>query len=356
MKVWIFGPGDFEVAKIDPLALETWLKEASGSNSITVISISKLKGGALQENWLVNIVAKDGLLKGKRELVLRTNSTCGIIQCLSREAEFQVLRAVHAAGLLVPEPYFLDSEGSRLGMPSYLMSKIEGTAHPRHITQKLYMGETRAKLTQEIGAQLAKIHRIQPHKKDLPFLPIPRENHTQTRITLLTNALGCLPAPFPVLEWGLHWLCENAPTSQNIALCHGDYRIGNIMVKDGKLSGILDWEFASWGDPLEDIGWLCARCWRFGVDHFEAGGIGDRRDFYTGYETEMGHQQDWSNVPFWEIIATIRWAIIAHHQGLRSDSSAERALELILTERKAAELELEMLQQIKLVEEKTNAK
>eukprot|EP01035_Chromulina_nebulosa_P049233 gene49233-66860_t len=36
------------------------------------------------------------------------------------------------------------------------------------------------------------------------------------------------------------------------------------MVNATGLTGILDWEFAAWGDPHEDIGWLCARCWRFG--------------------------------------------------------------------------------------------
>ena len=42
-----------------------------------------------------------------------------------------------------------------------------------------------------------------------------------------------------------------------------------------------DWEFAAWSDPYEDLGWLCARCWRFGNWEREAGGLGSRQAFYV---------------------------------------------------------------------------
>ena len=68
--------------------------------------------------------------------------------------------------------------------------------------------------------------------------------------------------------------------STEIVLCHGDYRTGNYLVDEGELSGILDWEFAVWSDPLEDLGWFCARYWRFDAWHREAGGIAEREDFF----------------------------------------------------------------------------
>src|SRR3546814_20264189 len=75
--------------------------------------------------------------------------------------------------------------------------------------------------------------------------------------------------------------------------------------------------FASWSDPLEDVGWLCARCWRFGADDREVGGFGDRADFQRGYEAETGRAVAWRAVPYWEVLATVRWAIIALHPGER---------------------------------------
>ena len=65
-----------------------------------------------------------------------------------------------------------------------------------------------------------------------------------------------------------------------------DFRTGNIMAADCRVTGVLDWEFARWGDPHADLGWLCAPCWRFGNLALEAGGIGPRSEFYSGYEAE----------------------------------------------------------------------
>ena len=66
-----------------------------------------------------------------------------------------------------------------------------------------------------------------------------------------------------MLEWTLRWLEKHAPSTGETVLCHRDFRTGNYMVNDGKLTGVLDWEFAGWGDPHEDVAWFCARCWRF---------------------------------------------------------------------------------------------
>src|SRR5690606_3952518 len=102
---------------------------------------------------------------------------------------------------------------------------------------------------------------------------------------------------------------------QEMVLCHGDYRTGNYLVDAGSLTGILDWEFAHWGDRHEDIGWFCARCWRFGADEREAGGIASRADFYNGYNEVADRPVEESRIPYWEVMAAARWAAIALLQG-----------------------------------------
>ncbi len=84
-----------------------------------------------------------------------------------------------------------------------------------------------------------------------------------------------------------------------------------------KLTAILDWEFAGWGDPDEDIGWLCCKGWRFGRLDREAGGIAERAPFYRGYESESGRRLDPERVRFWEVMANLRWAVIAMQQSDR---------------------------------------
>ena len=83
--------------------------------------------------------------------------------------------------------------------------------------------------------------------------------------------LGAEASRDPVLAWGLRWLERNAPPPGEIVLCHRDYRTGNYLVDDGRLTAILDWEFCGWSDPMEDVAWFCSRSWRFGRMDREAG-------------------------------------------------------------------------------------
>jgi aminoglycoside phosphotransferase (APT) family kinase protein len=106
---------------------------------------------------------------------------------------------------------------------------------------------------------------------------------------------------------------------------------------------VLDWEFACWSDPMEDVAWFCARCWRFGAWDREAGGLGSREAFYRGYEAEAGRLIDRAAIPWWEAIAALRWAVIALQQGERHLTGGEESLELALTGLRAPEMELDAL-------------
>ena len=292
-----------------------------------------------------------GSLPGRSELVLRTDSPSRVVQSHSRDQEFALLKVAQATGMTVPEALFLDNEGAAIGKPAYVMRRAAGTANPRQLTRDPTLDPHRPSLAESLGREIARLHRIKPPHPELDFLgPAPAAPAAQRAESFLVE-LDTLPTPLPILEWGRRWLAQNAPASDRVVLCHGDYRIGNVMVDGARITGILDWEFASWGDPIEDIGWLCARCWRFGIDDREVGGVGARADLYRGYEAEVGHIVDWSWVPYWEVMATIRWGIIAHHQGLRHTSGAESSIELALTGRKAVEMELDVLNQIRRIEE-----
>ena len=141
----------------------------------------------------------------------------------------------------------------------------------------------------------------------------------------------------------MRWLELNGGPSREITLVHQDFRTGNYLVDEHGLTAILDWEFAAWGDPDCDIGWFCARCWRFGATAREAGGIGERSDFLRGYERRSGRRVDPRRVRFWEIMAHLRWAVVALLQCARHLSGAQPSLELALTGRIVPELELEIL-------------
>src|SRR2546430_1608741 len=81
--------------------------------------------------------------------------------------------------------------------------------------------------------------------------------------------------PHPAIELGLLWLREHHPPDREPVVVHGDYRIGNLVVREEGLAGVLDWEFAHLDDPVRDLAFSLVRAWRFGVPQNRLGGVGD---------------------------------------------------------------------------------
>ena len=147
-----------------------------------------------------------------------------------------------------------------------------------------------------------------------------------------------------MLEWALRWCERNAPSHEETTLIHRDYRTGNYLVHEGSLAGVLDWEFAGYGNPLEDVGWLFAKCWRFGETHRIVGGVANPEDFVGEYERCSGRAVTPEALRYWQIMAHVRWAVIALQQRERHRSGVEPSLELALTGHILSNLELEILE------------
>jgi aminoglycoside phosphotransferase (APT) family kinase protein len=128
-----------------------------------------------------------------------------------------------------------------------------------------------------------------------------------------------------------------------VSLVHRDLRTGNYLVHEGRLSAVLDWEFAAWANPMEDLGWFTAKCWRFGEVDCEAGGVGPLAPFLEAYAQAGGVPVEPNALRFWQLIAHLRWAVIALQQVQRHLSGIESSLELALTGRVLPELELNVL-------------
>jgi aminoglycoside phosphotransferase (APT) family kinase protein len=323
--------------------LARFLAAASGAGAVDVIGLMPLRGGAIQENWAIDARFSDGPLAGDQRLVLRTAAPTGVSASLSRSEEFEVLRAAFAAGVTVPEALFATEDPSIFGKAFFVMRRIDGTAAAHRITRDPVLDPVLPALAERLGRELARIHTIRPPRPDLAFLPAYEEVGPVQQIAGFRGYLDRHPMPRPVLEWGIRWLETHTPPRAEPVLCHHDYRTGNYMLDGADLTGILDWEFAGWGDPHEDIGWFCCKGWRFARLDREAGGIADRAPFYRGYERESGRTIDPQRVFFWEVLASVRWAIIALQQSDRYLIGGERNLDLALTGRRATECELEIL-------------
>jgi aminoglycoside phosphotransferase (APT) family kinase protein len=317
-----------------------WLAGATGDAGLRIAAARKLSGGAIQQNWALDIESR-GVTQG---WVLRTDSAAVLAVSLPRAAEYALLRAAHAAGVTVPEPLLLCEDSAIIGAPFFVMRRVAGTALGPRVVKDATLGGGREKLAAALGRELAKIHRIRPPCAELGFLGEPPSDAGLAAIAAMRARLDAAGTPRPVLEWGLRAAERAAPPPVPPVLNHNDFRTGNIMLDAAGVTAVLDWEFAAWGDPAADLGWLCAKCWRFGNVAQEAGGIGPRAAFYAGYEAESGTAVEDRRVRWWELLATIRWAVVAADQAMRHISGEERSLELALTGHIVPELEWDILQ------------
>jgi len=314
--------------------------EALGA-PVTIERWSRLSGGAIQQNLLLEVGRGDI----RERYVLRTDARSSVPASRTRGDEYALLCAAAAAGVRVPAPVCCAAAtGTRPAW--FVMRHVEGIAAGHRLTRAGAIADPDA-LVRELGANLARLHAIDASSETLGFLG-PRPS-APTRV-LLASYRAYLDGwrarhghAWPALEWGLHWWQLRAPADERVVLVHRDYRMGNLMVDDGRLTGTLDWEFAGWGNPLEDIGWFFAPCWRFAGPGNVAGGLAGAAPFLAGYNDVAGTTYTEADTRDWQALAQLRWAIIALQQCERHQVGGERSLELALTGRLLPGLERDLL-------------
>lgn len=332
-------------------ALEVHLASAAKAARAEITALEPLSGGTLHENWRLAVTFDGGALPGSRQLVLRADRPVVLADSLTRGEEFQVMNAVRAAGVAVPEPLWAAAAAGPLGREFFVMRWARGTASPEAIIRQCEQGDSGARLAARLGAELAMLQRIRPEAGTLPFLKPPAADRAQSLVAAARAYLDTQSQAHPAIEWGLRWLELNAPPAAAPVLVHGDFRTGNYLVDGVDLVAILDWELAAWGDPLEDLGWFCMRFWRLGAADRIAGGLADREALLAGYERARGQAVERAALQYWEVMANVRWATISIQQAERHLSGVDRSLELCLIGRRTAEIEHEFMQLISAVPE-----
>jgi aminoglycoside phosphotransferase (APT) family kinase protein len=308
-----------------------------------IVGIEQLPGGASKEIYQLTI------RKGQNDqlLILRRAGGGSIYsETLSMNHEFQMLCAAFDAGVRVPKPVaFVPDIGGREAM---LMKRLEGETQGRKLVALDDEKYSRLKdnLINQLATELAKIHEI---KRDtLPFMPgASQEPAANSVIERLYTELDSISEPHPAIEWGLQWLAANPAPSHGLCVTHGDFRIGNFVISQTGLEGILDWEFAHIGDPVEDLAWPMVRAWRFGRDERRFGGMGSAEAFLESYNLMTRRNVAMSTLLYWEIMGNVKWAVGALAQARRHLGGESNDIELAVLGRLAAESEMEILHLIK---------
>jgi len=300
-----------------------------------VEQLRRMSGGASRETWSFDAVADDG---ARWELVLRRDPS-GYLGWSERALEFDLLRFAHDGGVAVPRVWFLLEDADDLGS-GFVMERVEGETIARKILRDAEYAPARPRLARQCGKQAARIHALNP--ASLPQLPIEAAEGQLARYREFLDSFG---EPHPAFELGLRWLGEHVPPApKGPGLVHGDFRLGNLVVGPDGLLAVLDWELAHLGDPVEDLGWLCVKSWRFGVNEHRVGGFGDTDELLAGYRAAGGGDVDPEALAWWERFGTLKWGVICQVQAFTHLNGAVRSVELAALGRRVAEMEWDLLE------------
>ena len=307
-------------------------------------TLRRESGGASRQTWSFDAVTGGA----RHELILRRDPpTVGggekaSSTALDRATEFRVLRAAFQGGVRAPEVLFELTTQDGLG-EAFVMRRVGGTAIARKLLRDAPYEKARTRIADQLGEIAAHIHKV-----DAATLPPLVRREAADQIAALRETLDRLDQPQPVFELALGWLDRRKPAPATTpVLVHGDYRTGNYLADESGVTAILDWEGAHLGDPIEDLGWLCVKSWRFGALDKPAGGFGSREQLWRAYEHAGGATVDPARAHWWEVFGTVRWGVICLTQAWRHLSGAVKSMELAAIGRRAVETEVDLLQLLK---------
>ncbi|MFD0262383.1 phosphotransferase family protein [Kitasatospora indigofera] len=233
-----------------------------------------------------------------------------------REARIQKILRGH--GVPVPAIVAVCEDESVLGVPFYLMSHLDGTVVTDTIPAHLSSPEQREATGAAVVDALVALHSIDVTEGELAGLGSP-DGYLRRQVERFGGLWEAnTTRSLPEVERIADWLGRNLPASQAAAVVHGDYRLGNLMFAPqapARIIAILDWEMATLGDPLADLGYLTATYSEAGIPSTpleltpvtQAPGYLTRHKLAERYQSRTG--LDLTPLPWYQTLALWKAAI-----------------------------------------------
>ncbi len=198
-----------------------------------------------------------------RHLVLRKKPAGDLLPSAHAiDREFRVMRALAQTDVPIPDCLFYEDDPAIIGTPFYVMDRLQGRVFPGYDLPGVPPADRRAMCT-SMAQTLARLHAVDWQAIGLegfgrPGNFFPRQIARWTRQYELSKT-----DPVPDIERLIEWLPNNIPEGETTTLCHGDFRLGNMMFhpSEPRVIAVLDWELSTIGDPLSDLAFN-AMAWR----------------------------------------------------------------------------------------------
>ena len=252
------GPGSADVERplVDPEALSRYLDDKVPGDG--TFSVERHQAGHSNETFFVG--------RSGHQWVLRRPPRGAFLPTAHDVLrEYRVLDALADTAARAPRPVLACQDESVIGVPFYLMEKVEGVVIRDRLPDGL--DDTgRRRIGEELVDALAELHAV-----DWQAIGLEGWGKSTGYLDRQLRRWGGQLAlasqhtrPLPGLEKAAAWLAEHRPDSPPSTIVHGDYKLDNVVLQSGpppKLVSILDWEMSTIGDPFADVGYLLS-FWR----------------------------------------------------------------------------------------------
>ncbi|MCG2621229.1 phosphotransferase family protein [Arthrobacter sp. I2-34] len=281
--------------------------------AVEVSGLHRVGGGSSRENWPFDALWGNGGSRRSHALLLRRDPQDSVVSS-DRDVEFNLLGALESTPVPAPRALWIDEAGNHFDRPSMILERCPGSAARSVLRDKDPLGlglPGQVGLAQELCRLLVTVHRLDVGDAGLDgILQPPPNNPAEDQLRMWLAELDRQEtAPEPQLRMAATWLGDNLPDPpERLVLVHGDFRPANVLVHEGRIEALLDWELARLGDPLDDLGWYTAPLYR--QEHFIPG-FWEASDFLACYEQLAGFAVEPAALKFWQVLATFRLAVIA---------------------------------------------
>jgi len=214
--------------------------------------ISQFKGGYSNLTFLIN--SPDGQFVLRRPpLGMKISKAHDMVR------EFRILEALEKAGYgKTPKPVLCCEDESVIGAPFFIMEKVEGLILRNKVPEGMQLGnEFFQSLSKNSVDGLLELHNLELEKSGLASLGKP-EGYVERQVMGWSERyFNAKTDELTELEEVISWLKSNLPTSENVGFIHNDYKYDNLVLAgqdEPEIKAVLDWEMATVGDPLMDLG------------------------------------------------------------------------------------------------------
>ena len=231
--------------------------------------------------------------------------------------EYQVLAALADTPVRAPRPLVACPDAGVIGVPFYVMEIVEGVVIRETVPDAFGVAD-RATIGHEMIDALAQLHLVRPQDVGLQDLGRPA-GYTARQVARWSKQWGVMSTrPLPDVEAVREWLEANVPGNSPTAIVHGDYKLDNVVFAPRapvRLEAILDWEMATLGDPLADLGYLMMFWPEQGESNIggltqptQMPGFPPRAELITRYEQATGFSM--TDLTFYRTLAMWKLAIL----------------------------------------------